>query len=74
MLSVIHRPDKIRAQQFGQLPGIDAVTLAALFQQRIPAGITQHEFRDVRLQQIVQTSQLPSSNLPGFLFLLPKKK
>jgi hypothetical protein len=42
LLPVIDRPEKIRPQQFGELPGIDAVTLAAFFQQSIPAGIAHH--------------------------------
>jgi hypothetical protein len=53
MLPVIDRPEKIRPQQLGQLPGIDTVTLAAFFQQSIPARITHHELRDVRLQQVI---------------------
>ena len=53
MLPVIDRTKKIRAQQFGQLPGIDAVTLAAFFQQSVPAGITHHQLGDVRLQQVI---------------------
>src|SRR5712692_4465382 len=57
LLPVIDRPEKIRPQQLGQLPGIDAVTLAAFFQQSIPAGVAHHDLRDVRLQQVVQPSR-----------------
>ena len=54
ILSVIDRPDQVRAQQLGQLPRIDAVALAAFFEQGIPARITYHQFRDVRLDQVIQ--------------------
>jgi aspartokinase len=50
----LEESEKIRPQQLGQLPGIDAVTLAACFPISIPAGITHHELRDLRLQQVVQ--------------------
>jgi hypothetical protein len=52
--SVIDRPEKASAQQFGQFSGIDAVTLTALFQHGIPSGVTQHDFADVRLQQLAE--------------------
>jgi hypothetical protein len=62
MLPVVDRPEKIRPQQISQLPGIDAVTLAAFSQKSIPARITHYDLRDVRLQQVV----LPSR--PGSFF------
>jgi hypothetical protein len=44
----------IQAQKFGQLVGVNLVTLAAVFQQSILSWITHEHFRDVGLQQIVQ--------------------
>src|SRR5947209_10950306 len=57
LFPVIDRPEKSGPQQLGQLPPIDAVTLAAFFQQSIPAGVAHHDLRDVRLQQVVQPSR-----------------
>jgi hypothetical protein len=54
MFSVIHRTELAHVQQFGQLACVDAVALAAFFQQGILSRITHYEFRHVRLQQIVQ--------------------
>src|SRR5260370_39404469 len=54
MFSVIHRTELAHVQQFGQLVRVDAVALAAFFQQGIFSRITHYEFRHVRLQQIVQ--------------------
>ena len=59
---LIDRPEHVRPQQFGQLPRIDAVTLAAFFQQSIPAGIAHHQFGDVRLDEVIQPSR------PGTFF------
>src|SRR5216684_8871349 len=50
MFSVIHRTELAHVQQFGQLACVDAVALAAFFQQGILSRITHYEFRDVRLQ------------------------
>src|SRR5258708_9129919 len=44
----------LEAQQFGQLAGVNLVTLAALFQQSILTRITHQHFRDMRLQQVIQ--------------------
>ena len=54
MLAVIDGPQQVRAQQFSQLPGIDSVTFAALFQIVIATWITHHKLRDMRLQQVIQ--------------------
>jgi hypothetical protein len=53
-LAVIDGPQQVRAQQISQLPGIDSVTFAALFQIVIATWITHHKFRDMRLQQGIQ--------------------
>src|SRR6266446_4549903 len=53
-LSVIDRFEMLEAQQFGQLAGVNLVTLAALFQQSILTRITHQHFRDMRLQQVIQ--------------------
>ena len=53
MFSVIHRTELAHVQQFGQLVCVDAVALAAFFQQGILSRITHYEFRHVRPQQIV---------------------
>ena len=62
LLAVIHRTKHVRAQQLGQLPRIDAVTLAPFLQQSIPAGIAHHQFGDVRLDQVIQPGR------PGTFF------
>jgi hypothetical protein len=62
VLAVVNGPQHIRVQQFGQLPGIDSVTLAALLQIAIATWITHHKLRHMRLQQVIQ----PRS--PGALF------
>jgi hypothetical protein len=54
VLAVVNGPQHIRVQQFGQLPGIDSITLAALFQIAIATWITHHKLRDIRLQQVIQ--------------------
>ena len=54
VLAVIDRVELVQVQQFGQLACIDAITLVAIFQQGIPTRIAHHQFRDVRLQQVVQ--------------------
>ena len=54
MLSVIDRLELVAAQQISQLPCVDAVTLVAVVQQGILARIAHHDFRDVRLDQVVQ--------------------
>jgi hypothetical protein len=54
VLAVIDGPQQVRAQQFSQLPGIDSVTFAALFQIVIATWITHHKLRDMRLQQVIQ--------------------
>jgi len=43
----------VEAQQLGQLPGVDLVTLATFFQQSSLSWITHHEFGDVGLQYLV---------------------
>ena len=53
-LFVIDGPEKVRAQQLGEFPRIDAVALVADFQQRIPARIADQHLRDVGLEQVVQ--------------------
>src|ERR1035437_984081 len=53
MLAVVNRSQHIRAQQFGQLPGIVAVTLAALLQKAIATRITHHEPGHMWLQQVI---------------------
>jgi hypothetical protein len=53
MFPVIDRLELAHAQQLGQLPRVDAVTLVAVVQQGILARIAHHDFRDVRLDQIV---------------------
>src|SRR5258708_30533932 len=64
VLAVIDGPQQVRAQQFSQLPGIDSVTFAALFQIVIATWITHHKLRDMRLQQVIQpAAQVPSSNV-----------
>jgi hypothetical protein len=45
MISVIHRTELAHVQQFGQLVCVDAVALAAIFQQGILSRITHYEFR-----------------------------
>jgi len=62
MFSVIDRLDFVHVQKVGQLACIDPVTLTAILQQGNLPRITHHQFRDIRLQQIVQ----PSS--PGAFF------
>jgi len=42
------------AQQLGQLAGINLVGLITFFQQSSPSWITHHDFRDMRLYQVVQ--------------------
>ena len=54
VFTVIDRLELVAAQQFGHLPCIDAVTLVAVVQQGILARIAHHDFRDVRLDQVVQ--------------------
>ena len=54
MLTVIDRLELVAAQQISQLPCVDAVTLVAVVQQGILARIAHHDFRDVRLDQVVQ--------------------
>src|SRR5258708_36425676 len=54
VLAVIDGPQQVRAQQFSQLPGIDSVTFATLFQIAIATWITHHKLRDMRLQQVIQ--------------------
>jgi hypothetical protein len=54
MLSVIDRLELIPTQQFGQLPCVDAVALVSCIQQSIPSRVAHHDFRDVRLNQVVQ--------------------
>jgi len=47
-------PQKIRAQQLGQFSRIDAVALIAHFQQGIFPRITDHQLRDLGLEQGIQ--------------------
>ena len=51
---MVDRRQQSGAQQLGQLPGIDPVTLVAGFEQGVPAWITHHDFRDVRVENVVQ--------------------
>jgi hypothetical protein len=64
VVSVIDRAQLVVVQQFGQLPGIDAVILVAFLQQSIAAWIADHHFRDMGLQQVVQPGR-PGSLLKG---------
>jgi len=54
MFAVIHRAQKIRAPQFGQLACIDLVTLVPNLQKCVLARIAHQHLIDVRPQQIVQ--------------------
>jgi len=56
-LFVIDGAEKIRAQQLGEFPRIDAIAFVADFQQRIPARIAGQHSRDMRLEQV--TCKLP---------------
>ncbi len=51
---MIDGAEKIRAQQLGEFPRIDAIAFVADFQQRILARITDQHLRDVGLEQVVQ--------------------
>src|SRR5271167_4133808 len=48
IFSMVDRPEKSAAQQFGQFSRIDLVTLAALFQQRIYAWVAHHHLGHAR--------------------------
>ena len=65
-LAMVDRRQQSGAQQFGQLSRINPVTLVARLQQGIPSWIAHHDFRDVRLEQIVQPSR-PGSFFKGSL-------
>src|SRR5258707_14092474 len=52
----------VATQELSQLARIDSITLTTVFQQGILAWITNHDFADVRLQQVVQPSR------PGAFF------
>ena len=54
MFSVIDGAEMIQAQQLGQPPGVDLVTLVAFSHGGILSRIAHHQFRHVRLQQVVQ--------------------
>ncbi len=64
VLSVVDRFNLVHVQLFSQLARIDPVTLTAVFQQGILSWITHHDFRHVRLQQIVQPGR-PGSFFKG---------
>ena len=51
---MVDRRQQSGAQQLGQLPGIDPVTLVAGFEQGVSSWITHHNFRDVRFENVVQ--------------------
>jgi hypothetical protein len=51
VLSVKDRLDVVQVQLFGQLAGIDPVTLTSVFQQGILSRITHYDFRYARLHQ-----------------------
>ena len=53
VLSVIHRLDVVHIQLFGQLAGIDPITLTAV-SRGILSRIAHQHFRDVGLQQVIQ--------------------
>ena len=53
-VSMVDRRQQSGTQQFGQLSGIDPVTLITCFQQGVSSWITHHDFRDVRLEKVVQ--------------------
>src|SRR5215831_4418285 len=68
MVYVIHRAQLVVLQQFGQLACIHAIILIALFQQSVSPRIADHEFPDVRFQQVVQPLG-PGPFLEGDVYL-----
>src|SRR5260370_23339474 len=63
VLSVIHRLDVVHVQLFGQLAGIDPITLTAVV-RGILSRIAHQHFRDVGLQQVIQPGRpVPSSKV-----------
>jgi hypothetical protein len=48
------RAQLVVVQQFGQLPGVNAVILVAFLQQGIPTRIADQHFPDMGLQKVVQ--------------------
>jgi hypothetical protein len=54
LVSADDRREKPAPEKIGQLASIDPIVLASRVEQGILAWITHHNFRDVRLKQVVQ--------------------
>jgi hypothetical protein len=62
---MIDGAEKVRAQQLGEFPRIDAIAFVADFQQRIPARIADQHLLDMGLEQVVQLNlfEVPGNHL-----------